>query len=349
MNTLRILVFLLIATLSCKKDKRNEIPDVSTLKKDISFTRFEREIFSLDTNNIESSVQKLFAKYPVFSRIYFQSIMQLTKNVDSLDSKFYEELKSFCGDPFLRMIQYRTDSLYADFNDLKPQFEQTEALAKYYFPKSNPVQVYTMISSFNVGNIIFSINDSLDGLGISLDFFLGNDFDYKQINPTYELFAKYITRSFNKEHILKKTWMPWTEDVLKEIPLNNLLDHMIFEGKKLYLLKKIMPNIQDSVLYEFTPEQVKWCENNKMDIWSFLNDKEYIQSTKRNEIMRYVSPSPTSPGMPKASPGRAAVYIGLDIVRSYMENHPEYKLDDLIKEESAQKILDEARYKPKNG
>jgi len=52
--------------------------------------------------------------------------------------------------------------------------------------------------------------------------------------------------------------------------------------------------------------------------------------------------------MPKESPGRAAVYVGYDIVPEYMKRNPKLTLQDLAREDNAQKILDEAKYKPEN-
>ncbi|MEO6189644.1 MAG: hypothetical protein ABIO44_03980 [Saprospiraceae bacterium] len=345
MKNLKYAFFWLLFILSCKFDK---LPDIRKIKADVHFYRFDDDLFALDSNHIKEEVNSLILKYPTLSRIYFQDIMQFTKNIDSMDVNFYTNVKLILSDPLLISIHHRVDSMYGDMSDLKLSFDKTYAYAKYYFPKMSPVNVYTFISAFNVGNIIFSESDSLDGLGISLDFFQGSDFNYKQINPEYELFANYLTRSFNRDHLLKKTWMPWLEDVVPANNLNSLLDQMIYEGKKLYILSKIIPDIQDTILHEFTPDQMKWCDENKLNIWSFLKDKNLVNSTKRNEIARYINPSPTSSGMPKESPGRAAVFIGYDIVRSYLEKFPNKGIKDLVKEESAQKILDDSRYKPLN-
>jgi len=349
MTHLKYLTICLSLFVACKLDKQKDTPDISNIKSDIHFYRFEKDLFQIDTNKIEAEVQNIIQKYPSLSRIFFQDIMQFTTKIDSADPKLYEMVKAFVRDPLLNRIQKRTDSIYGDMSDLKKSFDLTAAYSKYYFPEGKKIDVYTFISAFNVGNIIFEVNDSTDGLGISTDFFLGGDFNYQAINPNFELFSNYVTRSFNKEHILKKSWMPYVEDLVPDNNLNTLLDHMLYEGKKLYILSKLIPNIQDSVLFEFKPSQVEWCSKNKMNIWSFLKDKNLIQATKRNEIIRYLNPSPSSPGMPKESPGRAAVYIGYDIILSYMKLHPEMKLSEFAKIDNMQKILDESKYKPDNG
>lgn len=346
MKNILLISLFTILIFGCKND--NKLPGLKGPFKEVKIHRFEKDLFSLDTVNLKNSVAQLMSKYPVLSRIYFQDIMTFTENIDSVDEKFYSSIKDFIQDSFLRSIVNRTDSMYNDMSDIKKEFEKNQAYAKHYFPESKSIEVYTMISAFNVGNIIFSNTDSTDGLGISLDFYLDNSYNYKYVNPNYELFANYITRTFNKEHIQKKAWMAFADDQIKDDNLNNLLDHMIYEGKKLYLLKKIIPEIQDTVLYEYRNDQLEWCRKNKADIWNFIKEKQLLSATKRNEIIRYLNPSPNSPGMPKDAPGRAAVFVGYDIVNSFMNQHSNYSLQDLINEKSSQKILDEAKYKPKN-
>ena len=51
-------------------------------------------------------------------------------------------------------------------------------------------------------------------------------------------------------------------------------------------------------------------------------------------------------GFPKESPGNIGKFIGWNIVKSYMSNHKEVTLEQLMNEKSMQKIFDESRYKP---
>lgn len=349
MNKLNYFLFLCIVLVACTPNDKNKVPDISKINaRVIEVVRFDKELFSIDTNKMVEQLNSLLLKYPAFSRIYFQDIMKLTDNLDSVKENFYQDVKLLVGDQFLQKIIHRSDSLYGDWADLRDQFQKTATYIKYYFPTARPVNIYTFISVFNVGNIIFEINDTTDGLGISLDFFQGNDFDYKSINPNYELFANYVTRSFNKDHLLKKSWTPWMDDLVSNKKDVTLLDHMITEGKKLYILERVIPEIQDTVLFEFTADQLKWCKSNALDIWTFLKDQNLVNSSKRNDIIRLMNPAPFSAGMPRESPGRAAAYIGYEIVRDYMHNHSEKSLSDLVLQESAQVILDEAKYKPSN-
>ena len=51
--------------------------------------------------------------------------------------------------------------------------------------------------------------------------------------------------------------------------------------------------------------------------------------------------------MPTEAPGRTGDYIGWQIIRAYMKRYPETSLNDLIKMNDSQMILEKSKYKPK--
>src|SRR5438045_194063 len=63
-----------------------------------------------------------------------------------------------------------------------------------------------------------------------------------------------------------KGWLQseWTE------PQTNadLLSHMIYEGKILYTLKKLMPATEDTLLTGYSKTQLEWCRKNEKNAWS---------------------------------------------------------------------------------
>jgi hypothetical protein len=53
-----------ILLLSC--NNKNSAPDVSGIKADVTIHRFDKDFFSLDTTQVQPSLQKLEEKYPAF-------------------------------------------------------------------------------------------------------------------------------------------------------------------------------------------------------------------------------------------------------------------------------------------
>ena len=128
---------------------------------------------------------------------------------------------------------------------------------------------------------------------------------------------------------------------------DRMLDLMIHNGKRLYLLNKILPSVSDTVIMEYSKEQWEWVENNEVEMWAFFFKNELFYKTNRMEINKYLNVSPNSPGMPMEAPGRTANYMGWKIIEAYMKRNPKFSVQDLIQNSDAQDILNKSRFKPK--
>ena len=69
-------------------------------------------------------------------------------------------------------------------------------------------------------------------------------------------------------------------------------------------------------------------------------------STEYEQIKRYIDDSPFTATFSQNSPGRTGIWIGWQIVRSYMNNNQEINLIGLMKNDNYQKILNLSKYKP---
>ena len=124
----------------------------------------------------------------------------------------------------------------------------------------------------------------------------------------------------------------------------SLLDEMIAEGKMLYYLDLMLPDTQDSIKIGFTREQTSWCIENESDMWKFFVGEELLFSKKMQDKYRYLKDAPNSYNMPKESPGKAAIWVGWQIVRNYMQHEKGISLNQLFNEMDAIKILKESNY-----
>jgi uncharacterized protein YjaZ len=127
-----------------------------------------------------------------------------------------------------------------------------------------------------------------------------------------------------------------------------LLDLMISKGKQQVFAEYTNPTIKDEILIGYKTAQLKWAQNNEAMAWNYFAEKKLLYSTQWQEMMRYVTDGPTSTGMPAESPGNIGTYIGWQIVRKYIENHPEEKLADILTSKTdGQSFLRESGYKPR--
>lgn len=330
---------------SCTND-RVDAPDVSAINIDLNIIRSEQAIASLDTNQTLQSLNNLLKKDSSFYSNYFGNALRVP--LDRLDDeKKTKFIKGFIRDDRIQRINQEVDSVFGDFSDMKASFESSFRYLKYYFPEKEIPDIYTFISEYSVQRFIFQENDTLDGLAIGLDMFLGENYPYAKYVNNHPSFSNYLTRRFNKEHMVKKVFEVMVEDWLNGQMGPRMLDKMIYNGKKLYILQQLLPYTDEHIIMEYTEDQLEWCQDNESEMWAFFFDEDLFYSTDINKISKLVNPSPNSSGMPPEAPGRTANYMGFQIVKAFMKRNPEISLQELIAFDESQKILEKSRYKPK--
>jgi len=310
----------------------------------LKFVRYDQLLMTLDTTNIEDSFQKLHQEHPYFTDIYFQNVLPLPGYEIKSDT-FYYYLKAFISDERILEIYQMIKKEFGNLSAERKEFLEAFEKAEQFFVTLQYPNIYTYIGEFSYQRFIFQDGD-YDGLAIGLDLFLGDDFDYSRLEQGSNSFARYLTRSYNKEHLVSKSLDAWLEDKMGLQDGSRLIDQMLYNGKKIFLLDQ-MTEINDSVLLEYTPKQIQWIENNKKEMWSFYFKNDWFYTTDNYVIKRLVEPSPNSTaiGMPTSAPGRTGNYLGYEIVKAYMKRHPETSTEDLLSMD-AQKLLESSKYKP---
>lgn len=333
-------LFLLLA--SCRQDKN--IPDVSDVAVEVNIQRFEQDLFAIDTNNVAPGLQQIEAKYPTFSKIYFGELLGSTdERIAPQGHEAY--MRGFLTHPAVRHLYDTTQVVFKDLSDLEKEFKQAFQFFKYYFPEQPTPDVTTFMSEYSIGTFVFG-DSSHNSLAVGLDFFLGENYPYQKYNEGNSNFSAYLTRTFNRQHLVSKTLQPLIEDLVGPPTGNRLLDLMVQNGKKLYLLDKLLPYTPDSIKLEITAPQTTWLQENELEMWAYFLKENLFYSSDYKNIRKYVEYSPNSPGMPPEAPGRTANWLGWQIVEAYMKRHPETTMQQLLALKDAQALLDQSKYKP---
>lgn len=333
---------ILLGTFACQSDDIEPVPDVSDIQVNVELRRFERDLFSLDTNNLAAELERLESNYPQFSQIYFNRILR-SKDPAVAPQGHVDYVRGFLQHPAVRQLYDTTMIAYPELTDIREEYRQAFRFFKHYFPEQPVPSVTTFISEYTIGAFIYENN----ALGVGLDFFLGAEYPYLRYNPNNSNFSAYLTRTFNRDHLVAKSLTPLVEDLLGPPPAGGrMLDMMVHNGKKLYLLDRLLPFHPDSVIMEVTGEQMDWLLNNELEIWAYFLQEDLLYSSEWQDIRKFVEYSPHSPGMPPEAPGRTANFTGWRIVRAYMQRHPQASMQDLIELRDAQALLDRSRYKP---
>ncbi len=317
-------------------------PDISDITVETELRRFDRDLFALDTARLQAGREELDRAYGEFSFLYFDQLLGLQ------DPRVAPEgpdafLKGFLTYPATRKLYDTIQIVYPEMADEAKTFNTAFRYLKAIFPDRPTPIVTTFLSEFSIANFIYG-NDEL---AVGLDFYLGADYPYSRIDPSNAVFSNYLTRSYNRDHLVPRTLKPLLEDIVGPPAGERLIDHILRNGKVQVLMDILLPEIADTARIEFTPDQLAWCRENEKNIWAYFLSENLLYSTDYKEYRKFVEYSPHSPGMPLEAPGRTGDWIGKQIVKAWLKRHPDRGIAALANRVDSQVFLDEARYKPK--
>lgn len=304
----------------------------------IVFKRLDKDVFYITQENIPQKMMEFQKKYTSFYTRYISSIVN---NGGETDSLYSQTLLRFVENKDIKTAYNDLTRTYTD-NDVELLGDDmTEVVKRFkvYFPKrKTPKQFVTFMSGFQY-NVVYV--DST--LGIGLDMYLGSN------NVFYEMMQlpKFRTRTMNKEHVLSDAVRGWMITEFDNAdPVNNLLNHMIFYGKIFYICDGLLPKVQDSVKMGYTAEQMKYCDTYENKLWGFFAKDNKLYDNDLKLVSEFTSDGPFTRAISKECPPRIAMWLGKQIIKSYMNNNSKVTLDDLMNEKDAQKILSKSKYKP---
>jgi hypothetical protein len=304
----------------------------------VVFKRMDKDLFALNQNNIVAETPALEKKFGPFYNRFISSIIN---NAGVHDSLYGQSLLRFLNDKDMSIASNDVAKAYSD-NDVELIGDElTEAMKRYQalFPKKKaPQQYVTFMSGFNY-NIVYV--DST--LAVGLEMYLGKDYKYYSALQL----PKFRTKTMTKEHIVPDAvrGMILTEFDNSDA-VNNLLNHMIFYGKVFYLCDALLPNVHDSLKLGYTKVQLDYCDAYEKNLWGFFVKDQKLYANDLKIIGEYTSDGPFTGSISKECPPRIAMWLGRQIVKSYMEHNHDVSFEDLMNEKDAQKILSQSKYKP---
>lgn len=330
--------FSVVLIISCTNDKRI---DVSNVQADVKIERFDRDMSMFTPENVAEKAPLLQKKYGYFYADYMERMLAVGPITDTgyydalrqvLQSRDYQELKSAVAEK------------YPDMQPVQDELTDAFKHVRYYYPKQKLPRLITFFSGFAVQTPIGN-----DYIGIGLDMFLGaNSKFYPALRRSI---PQYISHRFTPENITPRVMEAFVrEDFYPEKDNDRtLLAKMVYNGKVLYFMDAVMPDVADSLKIGYTKEQLEWCNEFENEVWAFYLENNLLFETDYMKIQKYLTDAPFTPGLGengKSAP-KLAVWTGWQMVKKYMAKNPEVTLQQLMQETDAQKILKESKYKPK--
>jgi len=330
------LVFYLCLTLVLFSCTRNPLKiNVSDVSVDLKIKHLDVDLLKLKQDQMQASIPELKKKYGEFFDIFTYQMISIG---GIQQEKFPELLYSFVSDTMLirklePKVTEKIDTLL-----LRRELEAAFRHYKYYFPQKEVPVIYTCISGLNQSVVI---SDKL--IGVSLDKYLGAD------SPFYVRLGLpvYKRRNMNPAKMVPDMMYAWAvTEWPKADNANSLLSQMIQEGKLMYFVDAMLPEMDDSLKIGFTKKQIDFCRKSEASMWTFLAEHKLLFTTDRMNIKRFMDDGPYTAAFGDQSPGRTGVWLGWQIVRSYMKQHPEVKLANLLGNQDFQMILNQSGYQP---
>jgi hypothetical protein len=300
----------------------------------LQIERLEMAVFNIPLDSIADYNQLFKSEYGELWNLYCKEVIQIGSPDNSAIAI---ELSKFRTDPTMNQVYERVLEVYPNLNDLENQLGRAFYRYNKELPNMPIPHIYTMISGFNQSMMT---SDSI--LAIALDKYLGKN------EQMYSLLGipLYVRQTMDSKYLAADCMRAW---LYTEFPFSattdNVLSNMLYEGKIMYAVSRMLPHSADSIIFGFTPEQIQWCKQNAAQMWTSLIENRILFSADQALIGRLIDPAPFTSIFSNQSPGRASVWIGYQIVKSYMKRN-KTSLHELLSYRDYQQILDNARYRP---
>lgn len=317
-------------------------PDISNINVgNIHIERFDTAFFGLDSNKIAAGLYRLDHEYPYFTGDFIANILGAGPLSDTSRVAF-EAARQF-------LVSYLpiSDSLrpkYRRLDWLERQLQTSFRYVKYYFPRYRlPAKVVAFIGPFDGPGVAITTYT----LAIGLQSYAGRNFSLYLTPKGQDMYPQYISRRFEPEYITANCLSAIAEDIFPDSSDGRpLIEQMVTKGRYWWLAGRLMPDTPDSISTGYTKAQLDWCIANESQIWNFFLQNTDLYTVDPDIIKNYVGEGPKTLGMPDGSPGNIGAWVGWQIVKKYVSDHPGLTPLDLMRT-PVRTIFDAAKYKPR--
>jgi hypothetical protein len=307
----------------CRPDPAEQAPAVA-----VTLHRLEKPFFRIKD---QAGGLQFVQANPTFARYYLQV-------QPGNEATVAGGLAQMATNPDLQKLGQQTAVAFPDSARLSKDLGELFRRVHHYFPDFRVPRANTYVSGL-LGKDIF-VNDSL--LVLSLDWFAGSKASFRPDLPQYML------RRYTPAHLLPTLAQNISSKYNRhDLRANTMLDAMIHSGKALYFAGQTLPCAPDSLLLGFTEQEMVGLEANEGKVWGHFLEKNLLYSTTPFLVQKYVGERPNVPEIDKTCPGRVGQWVGLQIVRKYMAEHPDVSLARLMAEQNSQHLLNDSHYRPK--
>jgi gliding motility-associated lipoprotein GldB len=324
-----LLLFLVFLS-GCKNEKETCAyqPDISGIELTIQIENLQDDLAAITSKNeLVSLINRQPLLLNMFSRQEYPD-----------DSVFFNAIYKRMSNPYIDTLLLETKRVFGNLSAMEKDFQQAFQNMVYYYPGFKPPKIQTCITGLDTDMVI---TDSV--ILVSLDYYLGKDAKFRP--KMYD----YLLRKYDPDDIVPSVMLVYgISDGFNRTNASDktVLADMIAYGKAYYFAKRMLPCVPDSVLISYTEGEIRGSRKNQDLIWARFVESEVLYSTSHLVKKDYLGERPVTIQVGEKCPGRIGQWVGWEIVKKYMETHPDVSIPQLMSTGDAQKLFKESRYKP---
>lgn len=298
---------------------------------DIEIVRYEKLLFETPQQEMSAALKTFASENPT---------PLLTLYPD--DPNFLKQIEEYVADPVVKDIYAITTKRYGDLTWLQRALSEAMKKAVKVDDEIKMTKVITLVSGMDDYDRRINIDRESGTAYIGLDLYaLPMMEKYNYFNMPMFIVERcdsaYIASDFMAALARKYIVAPEEKSVC-------MLDFMISEGKVLYFLDQVMPDVEDKIKIRYTAEQMEWMKKNESQVWTYYIKNDLLYEKDFARYHNFVDEAPKTNAFNNSAP-RTTDYIGWQIVKSYMKASGK-SIKELFDNNNSQQILQESGYKP---
>ena len=309
--------------------------DVSGIELNMKLERFDRDLFEMEQDTMDLAIGALYRQYGDFFDVFNVHVISIGQ---ASSRRYPSYLSMFINDPTNREVYEYTREVFEDAGEIEEELTAGFKHYLYHYPDSLSPRVVAYVSRFNQG--LFTVGNFI---GVGLDQYLGSDCSYYQQMGT----PRYLVRKKEPARVAVDVMHAWATQLYPyNDSVDNVLSRMIYHGQLAWFVGAMYPDLEEQMILGFTDDQMKWCQNNEEQMWTHLVEEKLLFSSDPMNIRKLVEDAPYTRFYTSESPGRAAVWQGMQIVRAYAERNPRSSVHQVMSQRNYQELLSLSRYNP---
>jgi gliding motility-associated lipoprotein GldB len=303
-------------------------PLIANIQIELPISRLEKELFKLST---QEEIRDFLQANLLFKQRF------LGASHPNQEEAVINQLHQLVHNPGMQELYQEVVQAFGDSGSIEQQLKKAFSHFHAYYPDVPFPQIMTFITGMSTDLYV-----DKDLIVIGLDFFLGENARFRPLHTPH-----YILRTYQADYIVPKVLLLFSQLFQKNSPTDQTLLHdMLAYGKSYYFTKALLPDMSDHIILGYTPEQLADTKQNQHIIWAHFIENQLLYETNHLIKKRYLGNRPFTAEIGTKCPGNIGGWLGWEIIKQYMQRHPQTRLPVLMEQTDAQQLLMDSKYRP---